>query len=127
MTVVAFAPKEAFKDPDALGAVYVNDSVSVDVRERVAESEDGVFVVDNPAVIAALDKYTPLKRVKVPSEVREAEQAEREAAAAAQAAAEEEARRIAEEAEKAAADAEKDAEKERKAAAKRAARQGGDN
>jgi hypothetical protein len=63
---VAYRPKAAFSDLDALGAVFVNDQTEVNVRELVAASPDGVFVVTEPAVINVLDKYEPLKRAAVP-------------------------------------------------------------
>lgn len=63
----AFAPKERFSDPDSLGTVYVSDEGDLNVREAVASSDDygreGYIVTDDPAVIAALDQYEPLKRV----------------------------------------------------------------
>jgi len=63
---VAYRPKAAFEDPDALGAVFVNDQTEVNVRDLVTASPDGVFVVSDPAVIAVLDRYEPLKRAAVP-------------------------------------------------------------
>jgi hypothetical protein len=63
--LTAFAPK-AGVDPGQLGAIFVNDQTEVNVRELVAASRDGVFVVDDPTVIAKLDAYPHLKRVKLP-------------------------------------------------------------
>jgi hypothetical protein len=63
--LTAFAPK-AGVDPGQLGAIFVNDQTEVNVRELVAASRDGVFVVDDPGVIAKLDAYPHVKRVKLP-------------------------------------------------------------
>ena len=72
----AFAPKDRYSNPDSLGAVFVNDDISVNIREAVrlgVDAEDqelgvqpsprGFIVTDHPAVIAVLDNYEPLKRV----------------------------------------------------------------
>jgi hypothetical protein len=61
----AFAPKEAFRDPDSLGSVFVADDVEVNVRELVEQSgrEDGAFLVHDPRVVARLDAYPAVKRV----------------------------------------------------------------
>lgn len=65
----AYAPKEGFKDPDQLGAVFVNDEGDINVREAVASSDEfgpkGYIITDDPNQIAALDRYEPLKRVSV--------------------------------------------------------------
>jgi hypothetical protein len=65
---VAYAPKAAYADPDCLGAVFVNDTTDVNVRELVTASADGTFVVSDPDTIAALDRYEPVKRVAVPDQ-----------------------------------------------------------
>lgn len=65
MTVVAFAPKEAYRDLDTLGTVYVNDDTTVNVRQLVEESPNGTFTTDDPHIIARLDKYKALKRVSL--------------------------------------------------------------
>ena len=63
----AYAPKERFSDPDSLGTVFVSDEGDINVREAVASGDEhgpkGFVVTDDPAVIAALDRYEPLKRV----------------------------------------------------------------
>jgi hypothetical protein len=69
MTQVAFTPKVAYAHPDALGAVYVNDTTEVNVRALFEDSTDGILVFDeeaDAAAIAKLDAYEPLKRVAVP-------------------------------------------------------------
>lgn len=70
---MAYAPKVAFQDPDALGAVFVSDEADFNVREAVTNSphKDGTFVVSDPRVIARLDAYEALKRVAVPEEKTE--------------------------------------------------------
>lgn len=66
----AFAPKERFSDPDSLGTIFVSDEGDLNVRDAVASDEllgpAGFIVTDDPAQIAALDGYEPLKRVNVP-------------------------------------------------------------
>lgn len=63
---VAFAPK-AHVHVDQLGAIFVNDSTEVNLRELVLNSphEDRSFIVTDPAVEAVLDKRDELKRVSV--------------------------------------------------------------
>jgi hypothetical protein len=63
---VAFTPKASYRDLDSLGAVFVNDTTEVNVRELVAASTDGTFVVTDPAVIATLDRYPAVRRAAVP-------------------------------------------------------------
>lgn len=61
----AFAVKERF-DEDSLGTVFVSDAGDLNVREAIASGENygaaGVIVTEDPAEIAALDRYEPLKR-----------------------------------------------------------------
>lgn len=61
---VAFAPKADFQDPDCLGAVFVNDSTEINVREAIKAGK-GYIVTDDDAIIQRLDKYEPLKRVSL--------------------------------------------------------------
>lgn len=61
---VAFTPKESFKDPDCLGTVFVSDTGDFNVRQAVQDGK-GYIVVDDPDVIAVLDRYPALKRVAV--------------------------------------------------------------
>lgn len=70
MERAAFTPK-ASADLDCLGAVFISDEGDLNVREAV-ENGKGYIVSDDPAVIAVLDRYEPLKRVSV----TEAEQAQ---------------------------------------------------
>lgn len=66
----AFAPKERFSDPDCLGTIYVSDDGDLNVRDAVASDEllgpAGFIVTEDPAQIAALDHYEPVKRVAIP-------------------------------------------------------------
>lgn len=66
---VAFAPKVGVH-LDQLGAIFVNDSTEVNLRELVANSpyEDRSFIVTDPAVEAKLSVRDELKRVPVPDE-----------------------------------------------------------
>lgn len=70
MSDVAYAPKEAYRHPDALGALFVNDSTEVNVRALVEASQrdDGAFVVSDPAVQNVLDAYPAVKRVSLADE-----------------------------------------------------------
>ena len=70
MALTAFAPKEAFSDPDALGTVFVHDDLEVNVREEIKKGK-GFYTTDDEKVIERLDRYEPLKRVAV-SEVEKA-------------------------------------------------------
>lgn len=76
----AFAPKERFSDPDSLGTIFVTDEGDLNVREAITSSDlygpAGYLLTDDPAQIAALDRYEPVKRVAV----SEAEQAAADAA-----------------------------------------------
>jgi hypothetical protein len=74
VTAVAYTPKAGYTDLDALGTVFVNDSTTVNVRELVEGSPNGVFVVDDQATIARLDKYAPLKRTALAKAYEEPEQ-----------------------------------------------------
>jgi hypothetical protein len=66
---VAFAPKAGVHE-DQLGAIFVNDSTEVNLRELVLNSpyEDRAFIVTDPAVEAVLSTREELKRVSVPDE-----------------------------------------------------------
>lgn len=61
---VAFTPKKEFSDPDSLGVVFVNDDGDFNVRNAVEDGK-GYVVVNDPDTIAALDRYTALKRVAI--------------------------------------------------------------
>jgi hypothetical protein len=65
MERAAFAVKERFDD-DSLGTVFVSDAGDLNVREAVGSGESygpaGFIVTEDPAEIAALDRYEPLKR-----------------------------------------------------------------
>lgn len=64
MSEVAYEPKSGYEDPDALGTVFVNDTTEVNVREKLKDG-GGVLITDDPLIIAALDRYEPLKRISV--------------------------------------------------------------
>jgi hypothetical protein len=71
----AFAPKERFSDPDSLGTIFVSDEGDLNVREAIqgyVRGPVGYIVTDDPAQIAALDRYEAVKRVSV-TEVEQAE------------------------------------------------------
>jgi hypothetical protein len=61
----AYAVKERFEE-DSLGTVFVSDAGDLNVREALGSGEShgpaGFIVTDDPAEIAALDRYEPLKR-----------------------------------------------------------------
>lgn len=61
---VAFTPKESFKDPDSLGTIYVSEEGDLNVREAVVKGK-GYIVAEDPELIAALDRYEPLKRASI--------------------------------------------------------------
>lgn len=78
---VAFAPK-ANVHPDQLGAIFVNDSTEVNLRELVLNSpyDDRAFIVTDPAIEAVLSKRDELKRVSVPEDPPKPKQAAKPAA-----------------------------------------------
>lgn len=68
MTQIAFAPRPEYRHPDALGAVFVNDTTEVNLRELFLASpyENGAFTVDNPAAEAVLARHPALMVVTLP-------------------------------------------------------------
>jgi hypothetical protein len=65
----AFALKEN-RDLDSVGAIVINNSDSLNVREAIDTAPDGVYVTDHPDEIRALDAYEAVKRVAVPEPTR---------------------------------------------------------
>ena len=62
----AFALKES-RDLDSVGAIVINAAGDdLNVRQALERAPDGVYVTDDPAQIAALDAYEPVKGVQVP-------------------------------------------------------------
>lgn len=78
---VAFAPKVEFSDPDALGTVFVNDTMDFNLREAL-EDGNGYIITDVPAVISRLSTYDPLKSVSL-QEAQDAQAPKAKPAAAA--------------------------------------------
>jgi hypothetical protein len=58
----AFALK-ADRDLDSVGAIVINNSESLNVREAIENAPNGVYVTDHPDEIRALDDYEAVKRV----------------------------------------------------------------
>lgn len=67
---VAFCPKSGYEDPDGLGAIFVNDSTEVNLREEYAKGK-GYIITEDPAVANRLESVSYLKRVPL----KEAEEA----------------------------------------------------
>jgi hypothetical protein len=61
----AFALKES-RDLDSVGAIVINNSESLNVREAIDNAPQGVYVTDNPDEIRALNDYEPVKHATVP-------------------------------------------------------------
>lgn len=61
---VVFTPKESFSDPDSLGTIWVSDEGDLNVREAVADGK-GYIVAEDPDLVAALDRYSALKRASM--------------------------------------------------------------
>jgi hypothetical protein len=61
----AFALKES-RDLDSVGAIVINNSESLNVREAIDNAPQGVYVTDHPDEIRALDAYEAVKRTTVP-------------------------------------------------------------